>query len=79
LSAVIEVEGLRKEFRRLRGGSTLAVNGLDLEVPHGVVFGFPDRTAPERPRRSVACWGLLRPEPAVFESSAKRFRVTWSA
>jgi ABC-2 type transport system ATP-binding protein len=40
LSAVIEVEGLRKEFRRLRGGSTLAVNGLDLEVPQGGVFGF---------------------------------------
>jgi ABC-2 type transport system ATP-binding protein len=40
LGAVIEVEGLRKEFRRLRGGSTLAVNGLDLEVPQGGVFGF---------------------------------------
>src|SRR5439155_7695027 len=25
---------------RLRGGSTLAVNGLDLEVPQGGVFGF---------------------------------------
>jgi ABC-2 type transport system ATP-binding protein len=40
LSSVIEVQGLRKEYRRLRGGSTLAVNGLDLEVPQGGVFGF---------------------------------------
>lgn len=38
--AVIEVEGLRKEYRRLRGGRTVAVNGLDLSVPAGGVFGF---------------------------------------
>ena len=38
--AVIEVEGLRKEYRRLRGGRTVAVDGLDLEVPEGGVFGF---------------------------------------
>ena len=37
---VIEVEGLRKEYRRLRGGRTLAVDGLDLSVPEGGVFGF---------------------------------------
>ena len=37
---VIEVEGLRKEFRRLRGGSTVAVHELDLAVPEGGVFGF---------------------------------------
>ena len=38
--AVIEIEALRKEYRRLRGGSTLAVDGLDLEVPEGGVYGF---------------------------------------
>jgi ABC-2 type transport system ATP-binding protein len=38
--AVIEVEGLRKVYRRLRGGPTLAVDGLDLSVPEGGVFGF---------------------------------------
>ncbi|SRR6266540_67297 len=37
---VIEIRGLRKEFRRIRGGSTIAVAGLDLEVPSGGVFGF---------------------------------------
>ena len=40
LAGVIQVEGLRKEYRRLRGGATLAVAGLDLEVPEGGVFGF---------------------------------------
>ena len=38
--SVIGVEGLRKEYRRLRGGTTLALAGLDLEVPEGGVFGF---------------------------------------
>ncbi|MFL5799117.1 MAG: ABC transporter ATP-binding protein [Actinomycetota bacterium] len=38
--AVIEIHGLRKEFRRIRGRSTIAVAGLDLEVPSGGVFGF---------------------------------------
>jgi ABC-2 type transport system ATP-binding protein len=37
---VIEIEGLRKEYRRLRGGRTLAVDDLDLDVPEGGVFGF---------------------------------------
>jgi ABC-2 type transport system ATP-binding protein len=38
--AVIEVEGLQKDYRRLRGGRTVAVAGLDLSVPEGGVFGF---------------------------------------
>jgi ABC-type multidrug transport system ATPase subunit len=37
---VIEVEGLRKEYRRVRGGRTVALDGLDLDVPEGGVFGF---------------------------------------
>jgi ABC-2 type transport system ATP-binding protein len=36
----IEVAGLRKQYRRLRGGSRVAVDGLDLAVPQGGVFGF---------------------------------------
>src|SRR4029453_14401761 len=35
-----EIEGLRKEYRRTRGGTTVAVDGLDLEVPEGGVYGF---------------------------------------
>ena len=37
---VVEVVGLRKQYRRLRGGSQVAVDGLDVAVPEGGVFGF---------------------------------------
>ena len=40
MSGVIQIEGLRKTYRRLRGGTTVAVDGLDLQVPEGGVFGF---------------------------------------
>jgi ABC-2 type transport system ATP-binding protein len=40
MAAVIEIEGLRKEYRRWRGPSKVAVAGLDLLVPEGGVFGF---------------------------------------
>jgi ABC-2 type transport system ATP-binding protein len=40
VSGVIRIEGLRKTYRRFRGGTTVAVDGLDLEVPEGGVFGF---------------------------------------
>ena len=39
MTNVIEIEGLRKSYRR-RGGTTVAVDGLDLTVPEGGVFGF---------------------------------------
>lgn len=37
---VIEVNGLHKVYRRLRGGTTVAVNGLDLVVEGEGVYGF---------------------------------------
>ncbi len=37
---VIETEGLRKDFRSLRQGRRVAVQGLDLAVPRGGVHGF---------------------------------------
>jgi ABC-2 type transport system ATP-binding protein len=40
MTPVIEIEGLRKEYRRLRRPPTVALDGLDLEVPEGGVFGF---------------------------------------
>jgi ABC-2 type transport system ATP-binding protein len=40
MAAVIEIEGLRKEYRRLRRPPTVALDGLDLEVQEGGVFGF---------------------------------------
>ena len=38
--AVIELTGLRKEYRRFRRPPIVALDGLDLTVPDGGVFGF---------------------------------------
>jgi len=38
--AVIELSGLRKEYRRFRRPPVVALDGLDLSVPEGGVFGF---------------------------------------
>jgi ABC-2 type transport system ATP-binding protein len=40
MSDVIEIEGLRKEYHRFRRPPTVAIDGLDLSVPTGGVFGF---------------------------------------
>lgn len=40
MAAVIEIEGLRKEYRLRHGKRVNAVDGLDLSVPEGGVFGF---------------------------------------
>ena len=40
MTNVIELEGLRKEYRPLRGRRTVAIDRLDLAVPEGGVFGF---------------------------------------
>ncbi len=40
MTPVIEVEGLSKEYRRWRKAPRVAVDGLDLSVPEGGVFGF---------------------------------------
>lgn len=40
MTAIIEIEGLRKEYRLRHGKRVNAVDGLDLTVPEGGVFGF---------------------------------------
>jgi ABC-2 type transport system ATP-binding protein len=40
MEPVIHVQGLRKTYRRVRKPPTIALDGLDLEVPEGGVFGF---------------------------------------
>ncbi|MGH2636542.1 MAG: ABC transporter ATP-binding protein, partial [Actinomycetota bacterium] len=59
--AVIEVEGLRKEYRRLRGGRTMAVDGLDLSVPEGGVFGFLGPNGAGKTTTIRCLLGLVRP------------------
>ena len=59
--AVIEVQGLRKEYRRLRGGTTVAVSDLDLEVPEGGVFGFLGPNGAGKTTTIRCLLGLVRP------------------
>ena len=59
--SVIEITGLRKEFRRLRGGHTVAVSGLDLSVPVGGVFGFLGPNGAGKTTTIRCLLGLVRP------------------
>lgn len=61
MAGVIEVEGLRKEYRRLRGGRTLAVDGLDLAVSQGGVFGFLGPNGAGKTTTIRCLLGLVRP------------------
>ena len=58
---VIEIEGLRKEFRKLRGGRTTALAGLDLDVPEGGVFGFLGPNGAGKTTTIRCLLGLVRP------------------
>ena len=60
-TAVIEVEALRKEYRRVRGGRTLAVDGLDMAVPQGGVFGFLGPNGAGKTTTIRCLLGLIRP------------------
>jgi ABC-2 type transport system ATP-binding protein len=61
VSAVIEVEGLRKEYRRLRGEPQVALDGLDLLVPEGGVFGFLGPNGSGKTTTIRCLLGLVRP------------------
>ena len=49
--AAIRFEGLVKTY-----GDVRALDGIDLTVPRGEVFGFLGPTAPARPPRSASSW-----------------------
>jgi ABC-2 type transport system ATP-binding protein len=57
---VIEIEGLRKEYRRSKG-RTIAVDGLDLAVPEGGVFGFLGPNGSGKTTTIRCVLGLARP------------------
>lgn len=59
--AVIEIEGLSKEYRRLRRAPTLALDGLDLSVPDGGVFGFLGPNGAGKTTTIRCLLGLVRP------------------
>ncbi len=60
MTAAIEIEGLRKTYRRGRG-STVAVDGLDLTVPEGGVFGFVGPNGSGKTTTIRCLLGLVRP------------------
>src|SRR5947208_12358035 len=59
--AVIEVEGLVKEYRNLRGRRTVALDRLDLSVPEGGVFGFLGPNGAGKTTTIRCLLGLVRP------------------
>ncbi|MBA2624566.1 MAG: ATP-binding cassette domain-containing protein [Acidimicrobiia bacterium] len=58
---VIEIAGLRKEYRRPRGRTTVAVDGLDLSVAEGGVFGFLGPNGSGKTTTIRCLLGLVRP------------------
>ena len=60
MTNVIEIEGLRKSYRR-RGGTTVAVDGLDLTVPEGGVYGFLGPNGSGKTTTIRCLLGLARP------------------
>ena len=59
--AVIELEGLSKDYRRLRGGRVAALDGLDLTVAAGGVFGFLGPNGSGKTTTIRCLLGLARP------------------
>jgi ABC-2 type transport system ATP-binding protein len=57
---VIEIEGLHKSYRRRRG-TTVAVDGLDLAVPEGGVYGFLGPNGSGKTTTIRCLLGLARP------------------
>ncbi len=57
----IEVEGLRKVYTRWRHADRLAVDGLDLAVPEGCVFGFLGPNGSGKTTTIRCLLGLARP------------------
>jgi ABC-2 type transport system ATP-binding protein len=61
MTSVIEIEGLRKEYRRLRRPNTLALDRLELSVPEGGVFGFLGPNGSGKTTTIRCLLGLVRP------------------
>src|ERR671918_885651 len=59
--SLIEIRGLRKEYRRLRGGRVRALDELDLDVSAGGVFGFLGPNGSGKTTTIRCLLGLVRP------------------
>ncbi|MBQ0900571.1 ABC transporter ATP-binding protein [Micromonospora sp. U21] len=60
MSAVIEIEGLRKTFHSLRNGRRVAVDGFDLLVEAGQIHGFLGPNGSGKTTTLRALLGLVR-------------------
>jgi len=65
MAPVIEISGLRKEYRSFRRGVRAAVDGLDLEVPAGGVFGFLGPNGSGKTTTIRCLLGLAQPTGGV--------------
>ena len=61
MTPVIEIQGLRKEYRRIGRSAHAAVDGLDLVVPEGGVFGFLGPNGSGKTTTIRCLLGLARP------------------
>jgi len=61
MAPVIEIRGLRKTYKGLRTGPTVAIDGLDLDVPEGGVFGFLGPNGSGKTTTIRCLLGLVRP------------------
>jgi ABC-2 type transport system ATP-binding protein len=61
VTAVIEVDALSKRYRRRRGGHVLAIDGLELCVKAGGVFGFLGPNGSGKTTTIRCLLGLARP------------------
>jgi ABC-2 type transport system ATP-binding protein len=60
MTAVIDIRGLRKTFRGLRGGGRLALDGFDMTVEPGQVHGFLGPNGSGKTTTLRALLGLVR-------------------
>lgn len=58
---VIEIEALRKEYRGRRGRRVAAIDGLDLAIPEGTVYGFLGPNGSGKTTTIRCMLGLARP------------------
>jgi ABC-2 type transport system ATP-binding protein len=61
MQPIIEVDGLRKSYPRLRGAPRMALDGLDLSVPDGGVFGLLGPNGSGKTTTIRCLLGLARP------------------
>ena len=61
LTAVVEVESLHKSYRQRRGGKVRALDGLELSVRAGGVFGFLGPNGSGKTTTIRCLLGLARP------------------